>query len=253
MMGVPETMLPTVAEWSDRMGNATANGLPIDYDNDPFWLAGERAKKEFADFVFERIQYRRAHPGEDLISEIVHSEIGKTHPDDALMVNTRQLLFAGNETTSKWLGHIIMILARNLDLRKELAQDRELMNPALDEFIRWEPILHTLPRAAQRDGVEVAGAHLKKGEQVLLLLGAANRDPARYDDPDRLDIRRERKGNLGFGYGVHNCLGLALARLEVSEAIGALLARFPNYALHEPIRYTGFDLRGPAALEVTLG
>lgn len=250
MMGVPDDMLPTVAEWSDRMGNAAAGGFPIDYDNDPLWLAGEQAKKEFAEYLFDRINYRRAHPGEDLISEIVHSEVGKTLSDHALMVNTRQLLFAGNETTQKWLGHIFVILARNPELRNELAGHPELMDQALDEFMRWEPIVHALPRGVRTDGVVVAGAHLKKGEELVLLIGAANRDPARYDDPDRLDIHRERKGNLGFGFAMHNCLGLTLARLEAAEAIGAVLNRFPDYRLEEPVRYPGFHLRGPGALEI---
>jgi cytochrome P450 len=251
MMGIPEELLPVVEGWSDRMGAATANGFPIDYDNDPLWLAGEKAKAEFADSLLEQIAERRARPGDDLISQLVNSEVGRSLPDAALMVNARQLLFAGNETTAKWLGHIVVILARHPDLRRELAADPELMGQALNEFMRWEPVVHTLPRGV-REGVTVADVELEPGSELVLLLGAANRDPARYEDPERLDIRRERKGNLGFGFGMHSCLGAALAQVEAAEVVAALLAAAPDYQLAEPVSYTGFNLRGPGALDVSL-
>jgi cytochrome P450 len=252
MMGIPEALLPVVEGWSDRMGNATANGFPIDYDNDPLWLAGEQAKAEFADCLFEQIAHRRANPGDDLISQLVHSEAGRALPEEALMVNARQLLFAGNETTAKWLGHIVVILARHPDLRRELSTDPALMAQGLNEFMRWEPVVHTLPRGV-REGVVVADVPLEPGAELVLLLGGANRDPARYADPERLDIRRERKGNLGFGFGMHSCLGAALAQVEAAEMVGALLAAAPDYRLAEPVAYNGFNLRGPGALDVSRG
>jgi cytochrome P450 len=252
MMGVPEEMLPQVEAWSDRMGNATANGFPIDYDNDPLWLAGEQAKKDFADYLLGQIDHRRRRPGSDLISQLVEAEVGRALPDEALMVNIRQLLFAGNETTAKWLGHIVVILARHPALRRALIEEPALLGSALNEFMRWEPVVHTLPRGVRGETVSIAGVTLAPGEELVLLLGAASRDPARWPDPDRLDVRRERKGNLGFGYGMHVCLGMALANVEAAEVVGGLLARFPDYRLEEPIRYTGFNLRGPGMLNVTL-
>jgi cytochrome P450 len=252
MMGIAEEDLSAVAEWSDRIGNATASGFPIDYDNDPFWLAGERAKTEFADYLFDQIRRRRAKPSDDLISQLVNSEVGRSLPEDALMVNTRQLLFAGNETTAKWLGHIVVILDRHRDLRRDLAESPALMGQALNEFMRCEPVVHTLPRGVRGEAAHVADVPLARGAEVVLLLGGANRDPARYEDPERLDIRRERKGNLGFGYGMHSCLGVTLSQLEAAEAVAAILARFPDFRLAQPVVYPGFNMRGPEALHVAL-
>jgi cytochrome P450 len=251
MMGIRDSMLREVVEWSDLMANASSGGFPIDYDHDPAWLAGERAKAEFADFLHDQIKYRRTHPGTDLISQIVHSEIGKTLPDQALMVNTRQLLFGGHETTAKWLGHIIATLGRNPDVRRELVETPSLMPAALDEVMRWEPVTHTLPRGVHGHDVVVADVPLKDGAEVILLLGGANRDPERYDEPERFNIHRERKGNLGFGLGLHTCLGNALAQAEATEATSQLLHRFPDYRLVEPVQYSGFNLRGPGSLYLT--
>jgi cytochrome P450 len=94
---------------------------------------------------------------------------------------------------------------------------------------------------------------LEDGAQVILLLGGANRDPARYPDPDVLDIYREQKAHLGFGFGLHSCLGITLARLEAQVATSALLDRFPNYSIVEPVRFNGFNLRGPGTLRITEG
>jgi cytochrome P450 len=254
MMGVSEDMLSTVIEWSDLMGNAAAGGFPIDYDNDPHWLAAEKAKHELAGYLYEQIKYRRAHPGgTDLISQIVHSDVGKTLSEEAIMVNTRQLLFAGNETTARWLGHILVILGRNPALRRELIEQPALMPQALNEFMRWEPIVHTLPRGVVQEGIEVAGVPLPKGSELVMMLGGANRDPARYDDPERLDIHRERKANLGFGFGLHSCLGVTLSQLEAQIAVTALLARFPDFTIREPIVYSMLPLRGPVEVHVSIG
>jgi cytochrome P450 len=93
---------------------------------------------------------------------------------------------------------------------------------------------------------------LEDGAEVILLLGGANRDPERYPDPDRLDIHREQKAHLGFGFGLHSCLGVTLARAEALVATNALLDRFPAYAIEEPVQYTGFNLRGPGSLRMML-
>ena len=139
MMGIPDDMMQTVVEWSDLMANSASGGFPIDYDNDPAWLAGERAKKKLGAYLYEQIEYRRSHRGEDLISQIVHSEVGRTLSDEAMMVNTRQLLFAGNETTANWLAHIVVALGRHPEVRRQIIADPSLTAQALDEIMRWEP------------------------------------------------------------------------------------------------------------------
>ncbi len=252
MLGIPDEMLRSIIEWSADMANATSSGFPIDYERDPAWLAGEAAKRKLAEFLYEQIKHRRRSSGMDLISLLVHSEVGKTLSEEALMVNVRQMLFAGSETTQKWLGHIVLVLGRMSEVRNELIGDRALLPAALEEIMRWETVVQTDPRGVKGTGVVVAGVPLTDGADVILLLGGANRDPERYPDPDRLDIHREQKANLGFGFGLHSCLGVTLARLEAQIATSALLERFPGYAVVEPVGYTGFNLRGPGTIHLTL-
>lgn len=251
MMGVPEDTIPTVIEWSDLMANATSGGFPIDYDNDPAWLASERAKGELAAFLIEQMRYRRSHPGEDLVSQIVHSEVGATLSEQAMMVNLRQLLFAGNETTSNWLGHIMVTLGERLDDRRALRDDPTLLPAAVEEVLRWQGVTQVLPRGVKQAAV-VAGQELPAGAEVILLLGAAGRDPERYDRPDQFDIRREAKPHLAFGFGLHSCLGAVLARMEAREVASAVLDRLPEYRLARPVAYGNFSLRGPSSAWIAL-
>lgn len=252
MMGVGDDMLSSVIAWSDRMADATSSGFPIDYDNDPAWLASERAKAELAAFIIEQVNYRRRSPGADLISQIVHSGIGAELSDEAIMVNTRQLLFAGNETTTKWLGNILMTLGRQPHIRHALDADRALIRPANEEIMRWAGVVHTSQRGVTQDKVFLEGVELPKGTEVMLLLGGANRDPARYEKPDELDIHRAPKPHLSFGFGLHNCLGAVLARAEAFEVTSALLDRFPDYHVIEPVDYGLISVRGPSELWIEL-
>lgn len=252
MLGVEDDMIASVIEWSDYMADATSSGFPIDYDNDPAWLASEAAKKELAAYLYDQMRYRRTHPGDDLISRIVQSEVAKTLSDEAIMVNTRQLLFAGNETTAKWLGHIVQIFAERPDIRAALAADRALLPGGLEEIMRWQGVTQTLPRGVNADGIVVEGVALPKGTEIVLLLGAANRDPERYERPDELDIHRPSQPHLGFGFALHSCLGAVLARMEALEVATGLLDHFPAYRITRPVTYGGFSLRGPSALWVAL-
>ncbi|MCB2072466.1 MAG: cytochrome P450 [Novosphingobium sp.] len=248
MMGVSEAMTPTVIAWADRMADATAGGLPIDYDNCPYWLASEQAKQDLAAFLIEQIRYRRGNPGDDLVSRMVHSPVGSRISEQAMMVNLRQLLFAGNETTSNWLGHIVVALADHPRERRALRGDRSLLPAALEEVLRWQGVTQVLPRGVKQQGVAVAGQDLPVGAEVVLLLGAAGRDPERYERPDAFDIRREPKPHLAFGFGLHSCLGAALARMEALEVASAILDRLPEYRVARPLAFGNFSLRGPTSV-----
>jgi cytochrome P450 len=253
MLGIPDERVGSIVEWSAQMADATSGGWPIDYDNDPAWLAGESAKRKLAEYLYEQINYRRARPGSDLITQMVHSDVGKSLSEEGLMVNIRQMLFAGTETTQKWLAHIFLTLGRRHDVREEVRKDRALLPAALEEIMRWETVVQTDPRGAKGADVVIADVPIADGQEMILLLGGANRDPRRYSDPDSLDIRREPKAHLGFGFGLHSCLGVTLARLEALVAASAMLDRFPHYSVVEPVRYTGFNLRGPGTISLAVG
>ncbi len=253
MMGVSDDNIPLVINWSDRMSEAATSGFPIDYDNDPYWLASERAKKELAGFLVEQFAYRRKNPGDDIISRLVNSEIGQRLTENAMVVNVRQLLFAGNETTAKWLGHIIHTLGDRAEDRRAIVADRSLLPGALEEVMRWQGVVQMAPRGVTREGTVVEGIEIETGKQIFMLTGAANRDPTRFDQPDEFDIRRESKPHLGFGFGLHTCLGAILARMEAQVVMSTLLDRLPAYRIAEPVKYGDFSLRGPTAVWLELG
>lgn len=251
MMGVERETIPTVIGWADTMAQATASGFPIDYANDPHWLASEQAKAELGAFLIAEMRRRRADPGDDLVSQIVRSEIGATLSEQAMMVNLRQLLFAGNETTSNWLGHILVTLAERAEDRRALREDPALIPAAVEEVLRWQGVTQVLPRGVKA-ATTIAGQDLPAGSELILLLGAAGRDPDRHAAPDRFDIRREAKPHLAFGFGLHSCLGAALARMEAREVTAALLERLPDFRLARPVTYGSFSLRGPTTAWIEL-
>jgi len=233
------------------MAKANSGGFGDNYAATPEWQAGERAKAELAEFLSEQIRHRRDHPGEDLISQIVHAEVGRTLSEDEIIINTRQLLFAGNETTANWLAHICHILGQRPELRAELDGNRDLLPAALEEMLRWEPVVQVMPRNAV-GRITLEGVEMEDGASFTMLLGGANRDPERYVDPEALDIHREPRASLAFGYGLHSCLGVTLARLEAVATTACLLDKMPAYQIAGPIGWTGFNLRGPSPLPIAL-
>lgn len=250
MLGVSDAMQPKIVEWSDRMGGG--GGVPLaDRSSDPSWLDSEAAKAQLADYLFEQIAYRRGRPAEDLISQIVHSEIGASLSDEAIMQNARQLLFAGNETTAKWLGHIVVALGEREDDRRAVVSDPDRAAGAAEEVMRWDPVVQSIPRVVAHDA-EIGDQAVAAGDQVMLLVAAANRDPVRYEDPDRFHIARAPKAHLGFGYGMHSCLGVTLARIEARITTQRLLARIPDYRLAAPAEYGAFGLRGPVSAKIAV-
>ena len=252
MLGVPADMRPKVVEWSDKMG-AVASIPPGQYrDDNPTWVTANGALNALADYLLDQIAYRRTHPGEDLISQIVHSEVGKSLSDLAIMENSRQLLFAGNETTAKWLGHCMVVFAKHPDVLAQIGADRDLVPNAIEEVIRWEPVVGLTFRTLRGGDFDLDGVEIKDGQRLLVLTAAAGRDPERYPDPGRFDIHRELKANLGFGYGMHSCLGVTLARLETQITLGRVLDRMANFELAGEVTYSSYVLRGPEVVPVRL-
>jgi cytochrome P450 len=241
MMGVPQEMTAQVVAWSDQM----AAGGPSYRDDAAMRQATLRAKTGLADYLGELIRERRRKPGEDLISKLAASDVARDLSDEALVQNARQLLFAGNETTAKWLAHIFLVYGRDPAVQDAIRADRALTRAANDEVMRWQGVTGTVARRVTGGPVELAGVTLRPGDLVTCLLMAANRDPARYDDPESFDIHRRPEPNLGFGVGMHNCLGINLAKLEAEVAVDALLDHLPPYRIAAPPAYSTLTLRGP--------
>jgi cytochrome P450 len=251
MMGVPQEMLADVVRWSDAMAGGGANYLS-DAARNAAIRAREEAKTGLADYLCQLIHLRRKNPRDDLISIMVKSDAAKTLADAQLVQNLRQLLFAGNETSGRWLGHLFLTYAQNADVQRELAKDRKLIVAANEEVMRWQGVIGTLPRRLRGGPIDIGGIQLADGDHVTCLIGTANRDPASFENPDAFDIHRKPQPNLGFGVGLHNCLGAVLARMEAELAVSALLDRVPGFVVTAPHRYTSLPVRGPLPVTIAL-
>jgi cytochrome P450 len=182
------------------------------------------------------IAKRRAEPGDDVISLLAHNELrlpdggGRQLSDDEVFGYCRLIMFAGGGTTWRQLGITLHALLTNYQYWEACRDDRKLIEGAIDEGARWLPTDPTFPRLMMED-VELDGVVVPKGARVDICVGSANRDPARWDDPDRYDIFRPAQYHIGFGLGPHQCLGMNVAKQEMIAAINALMDRFPDMAL----------------------
>lgn len=201
---------------------------------------------------------RRAEPRDDLISVLVQAglkdENGTVHRLSDAEINSFALLLlaAGSGTTWKQMGIVLATLLNRPELLQAVRADRRLLKPAIDEAMRWMPTDPMFSRWVTRD-IDFHGTRLPKGAVLHLCLGAANRDPARWDRPDDYDPHRKMRPSFGFGGGEHICMGMHVARAEISTAIGALLDRLPGLRLDpdaEPPRYIGLYERGVTEIPV---
>jgi cytochrome P450 len=206
------------------------------------------------------IQERQARPREDLISQLAHADL---EDDDGsvrklsveeIEAFCRLIVFGGSDTTWRQMGIALYALLNHPGLLADLVDDRSLMEAAILESVRWYP-QPMFPRKVTRD-TELHGVELPEGAHLQLCLAAANRDPSRWEEPDRFDIHREFKRSLAFGAGAHSCLGQHVARQELTVALNALFDRFPNIRWdpdRKPPYLTGSLIqRGPGALHVLL-
>ncbi len=189
---------------------------------------------ESASYFSALCDERRARPQDDLTTALVQSETehGKLSKEE-LTANIGLLFAAGHETTVNLMGNALIALYRNRDQLALLLREPERMPNAVEEFLRYDSSVQLTGRHAMEDA-EIAGVELPKGRMVITILGAANRDPAAYQNPEQLDITREKTKPLSFGGGIHLCLGAQLARIETDEALRALFARMPDLELENP-------------------
>ncbi|MEX1009347.1 MAG: cytochrome P450 [Acidimicrobiia bacterium] len=206
------------------------------------------------------IEARRADPQDDVITLLVESELeedGERHllTNDEIYGFARLILTAGSGTTWRQLGILLVALLHDALLLDAVREDRELLRRAIDEVMRWEPT-DPIFRRLVVDDVELCGVEIPAGAVVEMVLGAANRDPDRWDEPDRFDPYRAPKPNLGFAGGPHVCLGMHVARAEMFVAMNAVLDRLPNLRIDPaapPVRIIGLEHRGPNGIPVVFG
>lgn len=220
------------------------------------------AQAEVSRMLHELISARRAVPGDDVISGLIAAELplldGSTRQldDEEVFGYCRLIMLAGGGTTWRQLGITLHALLSDYRLWEGVRDDRSYVEKAIEESARWMPTDPTFPRLMMED-VEVEGLTVPKGARVDLCLGAANRDPLRWDDPDSYDPFRKVKHHLGFGLGPHQCLGMNVAKQEMIGAINGLMDRFPNMRLDPdapPAQLQGgLEQRGMSVVQVKFG
>jgi cytochrome P450 len=242
LLGVPEADRRLLRPWS----RAIVAMFELEPDEASSAAAAE-ASAEFRGYLLELGAARRRSPGEDLLSALL--DVGLD--DDELVATCVLLLNAGHEATVNALGNGALALLTHRGEWDRLVEDPTLVASAVEELLRFDTPLQLFRRTAFADA-EVGGTPVPAGEQVALLLGSANRDPDAFPDPDRLDVGRRPNPHLGFGAGIHFCLGAPLARVELQEELGALLRLAPGLELDgEPERRPGHVIRGLECLPVS--
>ncbi|SOE09348.1 Cytochrome P450 [Streptomyces sp. 2323.1] len=251
LLGVPTADRHRMLTWS----HAVARALVPDFLLPPGAAEQEaQARREFTDYLRELVVERRRAPGDDLLSALVtvHDD-GDVLTENELLATCTLLLIAGHETTVNLIGNGTLALLRHPDQLARLRSDPALTDNAVEELLRYDSPVQLTVRFALQDA-EVAGVPVPAGSTLLLLIGAANRDPAAYEHPERLDIGRTPLRHLAFGQGIHFCLGAPLARLETQIALRILLARAPQLRLAgEPEWKDHITLRGLSRLPLSLG
>ena len=247
LLGVPPGDRDQLKEWSTAIANTT-NVL----NTEGALEAARQATVELIAYMDEVVAQRRAAPGADIMTALVQAEEGGERlSHDELLAFSILLLLAGHETTTNLIGNGLLALAEHPEQAARLRADPDLLPSAVEEFLRYDSSVQGAVRFA-RQTAEVGGRTIEQGSTLLLLVGAANRDPAQFPDPDTLDVARSPNRHLAFGRGIHFCLGAPLARLEGDIAFGALLERFPELRVAEggAERSGTLVLRGMGKLEL---
>jgi cytochrome P450 len=206
---------------------------------------------QFGMYFWALIEDRRKEPRDDFLSALISAEENDQKLTTEQLLSLCVLIFiAGHETTQNLIGNGLLALLRSRDQLETLRDDPSLIKGAVEELLRYDSPVQLTARSATAD-IQVAESTISKGEEVIVLLGAGNRDPSVFPDPDRLDITRQKSQVVSFGGGAHFCLGAGLARLEGEIAFPALLGRFPGIELDEDPQFRPtFTLRGLESLKV---
>lgn len=240
ILGVPEDLSDTFTGW-------VRDTLEFAYDEE----RRRRGIMGVIGFFQEAVAHRRLHPADDLISELLHTEIdGKPIEESVILGMSSLLLIAGVDTTWSSIGSSLWHLASHPEDRRRLVDEPELLPTAIEEFLRaYSPV--TMARRLL-DDVEYNGCPMKAGERILMNFPGANRDPRVFEDPDRVIIDRKLNRHVAFGAGIHRCAGSNLARMELRVSLDVFLERIPDFELIAPdeVTWAGGQVRGPRVARV---
>jgi hypothetical protein len=250
MLGVPAKDRGLFKAWSDELSAALSGDVASLSETDLRRILA--AREELTDYFRAAAARARQEPGDDLLSALVRAEEeGGRLSEDELYTTVVLLLVAGNETTTNLIGNGLHALLRHPGEQQRVWNDAELVGPAVEEMLRYDGPVQMTTRLAKTD-LELHGTKINPGDWLYLIIGAANRDPAQFPEPDRFDVTRTDNKHIAFGAGAHFCVGAPLARLEAQVVFRTLRQRFPKLRFGDPNpRYrNNFNLRGLTALPV---
>lgn len=252
LLGVPRENLAEVQSWAEDMMVfiGSARGVDDKYER------AKRGANNMADLFRGLLEERRAEPRDDVISQLIASDIkGDRLTDDEIVASMMMLGNGAQGTTAHLICNAMIALVEQPDVREDLRANPEVMPEAVEEFLRFDGPVLSAGRIMSEDA-ELSGKTLREGDRVFAMLTAANRDPALFDAPDEIDIRRSPNRHLAFSKGPHFCLGAPLARLEVQIALRAILDRYSRMEIAEPLAdipwTNSLTSRGPSRLPVVL-
>ena len=249
LLGFPESEEHLLRPWSQAIVKMYEVNPSIQYQ-----IEAKKAAAEFADYVRDLATSRKKNPGPDLISDLASvEENGEKLNMHELVATCVLLLNAGHEASVNAFGNGMVAALQRPDQVKLLRDTpREITNTALEEFMRFDAPLHLFERTATTD-TEVGGVQIQEGQKIAALIGSANRDESVFSAPETMDLTRDPNPHIGFGAGIHFCLGAPLARLEMSVSLPALWEKYPTMQLAaEPVRRPTFVLRGYESVPISV-
>ncbi len=248
MLGVPNSDADLLLGWSHDI----VKMYELESD-ESVKTAANQAAGEYIAYTRDLIAAKRANPDGLLVSALVQVEDeGETLTEDEIVSTTMVLLEAGHEATVNTLGNGLRALMKHPDQWRRLVAGEVDAKTGVEELLRWDSPLHLFERWVLEDGVRIAGQEMKIGDEVAMLFGSAQRDPRRFADPDQFDIGRGDSSHVGFGGGIHFCVGAPLARQELAVSLEGLVQLFPTLELaSEPTYHPTFVIRGLTELRLT--
>ena len=249
LLGFPESEEHLLRPWSQSIVKMYEVNPSVEHQ-----MQAKKAAGEFAEYVRDLAEHRKVHPGQDLITDLAMvEENGEKLNSHELVATCVLLLNAGHEASVNAFGNGMVAALERPDQSALLRDNpRGIAETALEEFMRFDAPLHLFERTATVD-TELGGIKIAKGQKIAALIGAANRDESIFENPDEMDLTRDPNPHIGFGAGIHFCLGAPLARLEMGVSLPALWEKYPTMKLAStPVRRQTFVLRGYESVEISI-